>query len=108
MLNAMISAGMTLLLSTTGAIGGNSASTCPDTYNPVAAVANRTQISFARAFVGGQDVVQITRADARKVPFMDVRAADLLISYVYDKSGKLIDRKVWYADSIQSAKRSML
>jgi len=52
-------------------------------------------IGAAQAVAGGQGVVQITWSNSRQVPYMDVKASDLLISYEYDKNGRLVDRKVW-------------
>lgn len=92
MLNAMSLASLTLILTSTG-------SPCVKNkmaFNPIAQITSRGQIGFAQAHVGGQDVIHIMRSNSRKTPFMDVRASDLLISYTYDKQGRLTDRKVWY------------
>ena len=71
--------------------------------NPATASVVRNQISFARAFVGGQDVVHVTLSDSRKTPFMEVKACDLLISYTYDMKGRLTDRRIWFDNLPQAS-----
>lgn len=74
-------------------------------------IAPGAEIGFARAFIGGQDVVQVAISDSRRTPFLDVKASDLLISYIYDKKGRLVDRKLWFDTPVQqaaAAKRGML
>lgn len=96
MFNAMTLASLTIFVSLTGTPCVNSTPVCGQSRVTISQLPGRGQIGYARAFVGGQDVIQITRADSRRTPFMDVKASDLLISYVYDKEGRMIDRKVWY------------
>ncbi len=84
---------------------------CGKTAKAQVVVPSRYGIGFARAFIGGQDVVQVAVSDSRKTPYMEVKASDLLISYAYDKNGHLVDRKVWFEGPQLAAvatKRSML
>jgi hypothetical protein len=96
MFNAMSLASLTMMLSMTGTPCVNSSKACGQQTYTVASLPARGSIGFARAFVGGQDVVHIMRSDSRNTNYMDIKASDLLISYAYDKNGKLIDRKVWF------------
>jgi hypothetical protein len=111
MFTAMSLASLTMILSLTSTPSARPHSACDWPPCPSTAATSRGQISFARAFVGGQDVVQIIRSERRRTPFMEVKASDLLISYVYDLKGHLIDRKVWFEQPEETAccmRRSML
>ena len=96
MFNATYLASLAMILTISGTPCVNKTPVCGQSTYASEELPSRGQIGYARAFVGGQEVIQITRADARRTPFMDVKASDLLISYVYDKKGNLVDRKVWY------------
>src|SRR5579872_5216038 len=95
MLNVMSVAGLSILLST-GVLAAHTTAKKVIFDFPQPTFTSRSQISYARAIVGGEDVVHIVKADARRVPYLDVKASDLLISYEYDLKGKMIGRTVWF------------